>query len=293
MWGPVMLLFFVLGYIFSMYLLTQFAYVLFNVRGVVTRNYLGLEVVQSFGLLISIHYAFFLFVLFFYEQLNLSWLSLNIQRSIGELPMFLLGLGTITLIGWVDDKFGSDEVKGFRGHLLAFFVDHKLTTGFLKAVIGSLVAFICMYKLSETNFQWLVYAGLVIFSIHVFNLLDMRPGRTIKCFWFLTLLLIPFYTFSQFLVYVFPALISTMLIFPYERKYLTMLGDAGSNVLGFIFGYALVQAGDTLLNVAILLCFVFISLLAEKVSLSHYIQKTPWLAKVDNWGICKFSVKEK
>lgn len=293
MWEPSIMLLFGLGYVLVMYMLTNYTYSLLYRQRVVTRNYLGFEVVQSFGLIICIHYLFFLLLLFWFNQIiNPSQLFVDNQMLIEGLPLFLIGLGTISFIGWIDDLFGTQEVKGIRGHILAFFVERKLTTGFLKAVIGSLVALFSMYMYSETILLWLLNSGLIIFSIHVFNLLDVRPGRAIKSYWFLSVLLIPFYPFDVLLVHVFPAIISTVLIFPFERKCLTMLGDAGSNVLGFIFGYSLVKLNDMLLQVIIFSCFVLLSILAEKISLSEYIQKYPWLAKVDNWGINRFSTKE-
>ena len=286
--GYLLIASFVISYFFICLLLTRITYEFFKKINWMSKNYQGQDVVHSFGILIIIHYLiYFLFVQVLHHLSEVSLTSATVEQAV-----YVLGIALISLMGFIDDRFGQSEIKGLRGHWRAFIVERKLTSGLLKAVVGSLVAMLSTYSFSSSLIHWFWQTVLVMLSIHVFNLLDLRPGRSIKSFWLGVIFFIPFFPRVEFIIYVLPIIFSTLLIFRYERCHLSMLGDAGSNVLGFVYGYNLLNLGQTAIQLSFLLLFLVLSLLAEKVSFSEYIKKTPWLSKLDNWGIHQPTLKD-
>ncbi len=71
--------------------------------------------------------------------------------------------------------------RGWRGHGSAV-LRGELSTGALKAA-GSLgLALLAMSWLGLSDGRWLLAAGVLVLATNAFNLLDLRPGRSIKAF---------------------------------------------------------------------------------------------------------------
>src|ERR1700736_4710437 len=102
-----------------------------------------------------------------------------------ELPIAVYALGVLAL-GLADDSFGGHRSnraaqRGWRGHGAAA-LRGELSTGALKAV-GSLgLALFAMSYLPLSNGRWLLAAAVLVLATNVFNLLDLRPGRSTKAF---------------------------------------------------------------------------------------------------------------
>jgi UDP-GlcNAc:undecaprenyl-phosphate GlcNAc-1-phosphate transferase len=268
-------------YISLVYLWTKRSVDFFIRKKWLTLNYKGESIIQSFGLNIFIHYVVYLICIFIVSYfVNLLYKE---AYSIASLLVFLL-LG-LSLVGWIDDHYGTKDIKGLRGHLAAFFYGKRVTSGLVKAVAGSFIsAFVC-YSLSASFLECLFYTMVMILSIHVFNLLDVRPGRTIKSFWLLLFVLLPLLSFQHIIVSVLPIVVSTIFLFHYDRRRLAMLGDTGSNVLGGVFGLYVILCPVFEIQLFFFSAFLLLSALSERYSFTAYINKTPWLSKLDNWGI--------
>jgi UDP-GlcNAc:undecaprenyl-phosphate GlcNAc-1-phosphate transferase len=268
-------------YIGLVYQWTKRSFDFFISKNWLTFNYKGDFIIQSFGLNIFIHYVMYfvcLFVALYFVDLHHT----EIYASASLLIFLLLGL---SLVGWVDDHYGTKNIKGLRGHLAAFFYEKRVTSGLVKAFAGSFIsAFVC-YFLSTSVHQWLFYAMVMSLSIHVFNLLDVRPGRTIKSFWLLLVVLLPLLSLHHIVISVLPIVVSTVFLFHYDSRRLAMLGDTGSNVLGGVFGLYIILCSVFEIQVFFFGAFVLLSVLSERYSFTAYINKTPWLSKLDNWGI--------
>jgi UDP-GlcNAc:undecaprenyl-phosphate GlcNAc-1-phosphate transferase len=268
-------------YVGMVYQWTKRSFDFFKRKNWFAVNYKGDSIIQSFGLNIFIHYV--LYFVCFSIALYLVDLHFPAIFSRAFLLVFLL-LG-LSLVGWVDDHYGTKDIKGLRGHMAAFFHEKRVTSGLIKAFAGSFISAFVSYFLSATVLEWLFYTMVMILSIHVFNLLDVRPGRTIKSFWILLFVLLPLLSLQHIVMSVLPIVVSTIFLFHYDRRRLAMLGDTGSNVLGGVFGLFLIFCSVLEVQVFFFGAFLLLSILSEKHSFTAYINKTPWLSKLDNWGI--------
>ncbi len=154
------------------------------------------------------------------------------------LPISVYALG-VALLGLLDDLLGSDGgPRGWRGHGAAL-LRGELSTGVLKAA-GSLgLALLAMSYLSLSDGRWLLGTAVLVLATNLFNLLDLRPGRSAKAF---VLLgggltigagLRPLWALGLFAG---PALVAGV----YDLRERAMLGDTGANLLGALAGLWLV-----------------------------------------------------
>jgi UDP-N-acetylmuramyl pentapeptide phosphotransferase/UDP-N-acetylglucosamine-1-phosphate transferase len=206
------------------------------------------------------------------------------------LPIAVYALGVIAL-GLIDDTLGdtgSEERaghvrRGWRGHGAAV-LRGELSTGALKAA-GSLgLALFAMSYLSLSNWRWLLAAGVLVLATNVFNLLDLRPGRSAKAFVALgaaltigSMDLRPLWALGLFAA---PALVAGS----YDLRERAMLGDTGANLLGALAGLWLVLTLSGTGQLIALLLLAAITLLGELRSISSLIERTPVLRELDSWG---------
>src|SRR5207248_2635405 len=126
--------------------------------------------------------------------------------------------------------------------------------------------------------------AIIALSANALNLLDLRPGRAGAAFLLGASLLIAFgwdyqAGMPELLWVVFPAI----MVYALDRNGEVMMGDTGSNVLGGALGLALILAMPAvwarLLALAMLLA---IHVVAERVSLTDLIERTPLLRRLDS-----------
>jgi UDP-N-acetylmuramyl pentapeptide phosphotransferase/UDP-N-acetylglucosamine-1-phosphate transferase len=204
------------------------------------------------------------------------------------LPIAVYALGVIAL-GLVDDTLaatGPDArpvERGWRGHGAAA-LRGQLSTGALKA-FGSLgLALLAMSYLSLSNSRWLLAAAVLVLATNVFNLLDLRPGRSTKAFVLLgvgltvgAMDLRPLWALGLFAA---PALVAGV----YDLRERAMLGDTGANLLGALGGMWLVLTLSGTGQLIALILLAAMTLYGEIRSLSALIDRTPGLRELDSWG---------
>jgi len=192
---------------------------------------------------------------------------------------------TAAVAGALDDARGSGAARGFRGHLGAL-CRGEITTGTVKIAgigVGGLTA-----GLLAVDGPWSrrVAGGLLVAgSANLANLLDLRPGRTLKAS----------------LVALTPVLVarkdcsagrrigaaaagaSAGLLAPdlHER---TMLGDAGANCLGALAGVAFAAGAPARRLYGALGVVVALTAASEVVSFSKVIDASPPLRWFDRLG---------
>jgi UDP-N-acetylmuramyl pentapeptide phosphotransferase/UDP-N-acetylglucosamine-1-phosphate transferase len=204
-----------------------------------------------------------------------------------SLPIALYALGVIAL-GLLDDAFGAAPAgrvqrRGWRGHGAAL-VRGELSTGALKAV-GSLgVALLAMSYLNLSSARWLLAAAVLVLATNVFNLLDLRPGRSIKAFVLLGggLAIASGSTRALWSLGLFagPALVGGL----FDLRERAMLGDSGASLLGALAGLWLVLTLSGAGQLVALGLLVVVSVYGELRSISALIERTPGLRQLDSWG---------
>lgn len=204
--------------------------------------------------------------------------------NIGLVMLFVPG---IALLGLIDDVL-SGASRGWRGHG-ASVLTGKLSTGALKAAGTLGLALLVASGLPGREGDFLLAAGVLVLATNVFNLLDLRPGRSIKAFVLLgvgltagTALTEPLATLGIFAA---PAIVAGF----FDLREKAMLGDTGSNVIGALAGLWIVLACDTVGQLIALAILLVINVVGEFTSISALIEKTPGLRHLDSLGRRKHS----
>ena len=193
---------------------------------------------------------------------------------------FLFLLSGMALLGFIDDTLGGREAKGFRGHFRSL-LHGKLTTGGLKATAGALLALVVASTMETQPAQILLAAVLIALTANTLNLLDLRPGRALKAWLGLVLLL--FLVGGQ-LRWLLPLLGASLIWAPLDLRAQAMLGDSGANCLGAALGYSLAQSLGWRWQLGTVILFLLLNLLSERYSFSRLIERNPLLRFLDRLG---------
>jgi UDP-GlcNAc:undecaprenyl-phosphate GlcNAc-1-phosphate transferase len=228
--------------------------------GLERRNYQGDPIGAGAGLLFALG--------------ALPWLWLPFPGHQRLAAAAAVGFGAL---GFIDDRWGTAEFKGLRGHLGALR-KRRLTTGLLKAVAGLTLAGALAWIL-HSDWRAVPAAALIALSANLLNLLDLRPLRTLKAFWL----------FSLPLLVVAPPVLwaSVGLSVPYaglEAKRRVMLGDTGANLLGGLVGCLAAIALPPLAQAILVLLLAAFHAWAERHSLTAWIAEHAWARAIDDWG---------
>ena len=183
--------------------------------------------------------------------------------------------GGVALLGLLDDLFDGPP-RGWRGHAAAVRRG-ELSTGALKAAGTTALALVA-------TAGDLLGAAAIVLAAHVFNVLDLRPGRSVKAFVLLaTTLLVATHDLEPLRdIGVFAG--ALLVLGVHDLRERAMLGDTGSTLLGAMAGLwltAALDAGELAVAVAIM---ALIALYAEVSSLSALIDRMPPLLVLDWLG---------
>jgi UDP-GlcNAc:undecaprenyl-phosphate/decaprenyl-phosphate GlcNAc-1-phosphate transferase len=255
--------------------------------GVVRENYRGLVLPAASGTLIVLAAVLALGPLAALEELA----GVNtLAPEVGAALVFVIG---VAVLGLLDDLLGGrrpagaapdlETPRGLRGHAIAA-ARGSFSTGLLKAA-GTLG--LSLYVLSgegRAAAAYLVGAGLLVLSTHLFNLLDLRPGRAGKVFVafgaILTLGSWTTYALRALGLFIGPALV----LLPYDLRERAMLGDTGSNVLGAVAGFWLILALGPTGEAIALGVLAVLTLYGEFRSISVLIEGNGLLRRLDSLG---------
>lgn len=196
--------------------------------------------------------------------------------------LFLFSLAAATMLGLMDDFWGSRDVTGLKGHLTCL-VRGRLTTGALKALGGGTLGLVAGVVV-DRGWGVAVTALLVALSINAINLLDLRPGRAGKGFLIGAVVLLAVGWGHPALAVVTAVAGSLIALLPLDLRARTMMGDAGSNALGVTLGLAAAEVLDFYGRMAYLLLLVGFHLFTERYSLTEIIEKNRLLHFLDMLG---------
>lgn len=236
-------------------------------------NYRGRAIPQSMGGIFA--------PVFLVAMAWARWTGLVPAAYIARMMIVVLGLG---ILGLVDDIWGDSRTKGFGGHFRVFIQEGRVTTGLLKAAAGFLISLWAVAGLPGFALLAVWRTIVVALSANLLNLLDLRPGRSLKGFFFLALLYAWLNPSEVGILLLFPFLLASLAYFPYDLAGKGMLGDAGSNMLGAALGLVVILTTPAALQVAYFFLLVAVHVLAERVSLTRLIANTPVLRFLDNLG---------
>lgn len=205
-----------------------------------------------------------------------------VPEKIIMIYMLLFASIAMSFAGIIDDSLGNRGVTGLIGHFKALFKG-SLTTGAFKALLGGFVGLTLAVTLSKSIPNIIVATLVVALSTNMMNLFDLRPGRAIKAYVILAIII--FLASAKFnrevMMLIVPAVLA---YFYFDLRALTMMGDAGSNVLGVSIGVFIVSSFDLPVQLVSLVLLVAIHVLTEKFSLTKIIENNKFLNYVDKLG---------
>jgi UDP-GlcNAc:undecaprenyl-phosphate GlcNAc-1-phosphate transferase len=289
--------FFTIGFIFSI-LSVCLIYFLFKNINLTSLNYRGKKVVKSLGVSIVLFTLLIFIIRIYFKDILIN----NPEYKLISANMFIVYLTVIVfflgLTGFVDDIFGSAQYKGLKGHFKALS-QGKITTGLVKALTGLIIGFIVSWFFGGSVIVIFIRTFTFALCINFFNLLDLRPGRSLKIYILTSVLLIIVimarsYSFDIMFLYIHliksNIFLIILFIIPafsllyFDLKELAFLGDAGSNILGGIIGFFIIAYFSLAPTVAALIVLVFLHVIAEISSFTEIIEKNTLLSWFDNLG---------
>jgi hypothetical protein len=189
--------------------------------------------------------------------------------------------GLVFAAGLVDDLVPGGP-RGIRGHLRELGKG-RVSSGVVKLIVVAAASVVTVAASSRGDTLVRV-AGVVLIAgaANLWNGLDVRPGRAIK----FGLLFLPIvFSFGIRSAPFVPGVwLAALIVLPWDAGERAMLGDAGSNLLGFAVGVAAYQAmADVWILVAAALVLV-LNVVAETVTLSRAIDAIPPLRWWDRLG---------
>ncbi|MEA2422664.1 MAG: hypothetical protein QOF55_1763 [Thermoleophilaceae bacterium] len=263
--------------------------------GFVRENYRGAAVAFPAGIAVVV-------------SAMLALIPLSLLQEIGDAKVFRPEAGPVAvyvigvaLLGLLDDLVGSGvlvaraapvsasepaeaaQPRGWRGHA-AETLGGGFSTGAVKAA-GSLgLALFALSGTGRSTGEYLLAVAVLVIATNLFNLLDLRPGRSIKA---LVLLgaglsigafdIQPLWALGLFAG---PLLV----LLPLDLRERGMLGDTGSNVAGALAGLWLVLTLSPLGQGIALALMVAATVYGEFRSIAALIDRTPVLRHIDSIG---------
>lgn len=251
--------------------------------GLTRNNFQGAQIPSGVGILFPIATLIPLSALIIFSTNRVASIWITVTFGMG-------------FIGLLDDAAGDRTVRGLKGHLSAL-IQLKPTTGSVKAVVGGMLSLFAGWQLHGRWLDALLSAALIALSTNTINLLDVRPGRALKGFFLLTAIAIALIVpvmmtpassaglrqaWDHVIALGAPLGVAAALWSP-DLKAKIMLGDSGSNVLGASTGLLFASTSVTS-QLAVLLTLVSLHVVAERSSITEWIERVPLLDRLDRWG---------
>jgi hypothetical protein len=185
-------------------------------------------------------------------------------------------------LGLVDDALGGAP-RGWRGHGAAA-LRGSISTGALKAAGALGLALYALSGLGYSDGEYLLATGVLVLFTNLFNLLDLRPGRSVKAFALIGAGLTlgawdvePLWALGLFAG-------AVLVVGLYDLRERAMLGDTGSNLIGALAGLWVVLALGTTGQAIALAVALAITIYGEFRSISAFVERAPLLRQLDSFG---------
>lgn len=194
----------------------------------------------------------------------------------------LAGLLLVFGVGLVDD-LAPPGPRGLRSHLRSI-ASGRMTTGGLKLLVitGSSV-FVVALQPARTTYVELVGIVLIAACANVWNGLDVVPGRALKAFLPAGLAFLVWGSLEHAPA-ILGLVVGALLVLPFDLREQAMLGDGGSNMLGFAVGIGLYDLlPDPWVPVGAGVA-VALNVVADTVTFSRVIERVSVLRWLDALG---------
>jgi UDP-GlcNAc:undecaprenyl-phosphate/decaprenyl-phosphate GlcNAc-1-phosphate transferase len=242
-------------------------------QSLIKPNFKHKPIFSSYGLIILPLIAASAFVILNFKLMNKN-----------QAVLFLCPMTVMCILGALDDVYGSRETGGFKGHFKKLFVEHKLTTGALKAFGGGAAALIIAWLLSGGDIvRWIIGSMVIALTTNTINILDLRPGRASAAFFFILLLaysVCGWHLHPQKFVNALEIIVFIFYLFDRQAK--IMMGDSGSNMLGIALGILIALNCGLIFQTIMVIMQLLMQLYSEKKSITKLIQKNRFLNLVDS-----------
>jgi UDP-GlcNAc:undecaprenyl-phosphate GlcNAc-1-phosphate transferase len=262
--------------IFTAFLITPAALRTLEAGPLARENYRGRILACPLGVVIVAAAVLALAPLAVAQQLASSTV---LRPELGWIAVYVLG---VAVLGLADDVL-ADRARGWRGHASAV-LDGGFSTGALKAAGSAGLALYVMAGQHVGTARFVLGAAVLVLATNAFNLLDLRPGRAIKVFVVLGVLLTlgsgalgPLWAVGLFAGPI-------VVVGFYDLRELGLLGDTGSNLVGALAGSWLVLSVSDLGLAVAVAALAGITAYGEFRSISALIERTPGLREIDSLG---------
>jgi UDP-GlcNAc:undecaprenyl-phosphate/decaprenyl-phosphate GlcNAc-1-phosphate transferase len=243
--------------------------------GFVRENYRGESLAFPFGVLVFAAAAVAL------APLGVIYAATDESLTADVPPVALAFVLGVAALGLADDAL-SGASRGWRGHGAAV-MKGSFSTGALKAA-GTLGLALWVTSGERGFGDQLLATGVLVLATNLFNLLDLRPGRSVKGFVALGAALAigegELHTFESLGLFVGPLLVAGV----FDLREQAMLGDTGSNLTGALAGLWLVATLGTTGRIVALIVLALITAYGEFRSISAFVDRTPGLSHLDSIG---------
>lgn len=241
--------------------------------GLVRENYRGEKIPVSMGI------SFIPTLII--NSMILIYCNVDLSKKL-NIFIFLFATIAMSFAGVIDDILGNRSVTGLIGHFKSF-LRGRLTTGGYKAILGGFIGLCVSVALSKSILEIIVGTLVVALSTNFMNLFDLRPGRALKVFFFITVIIFLMASIDQkeIIAIILPVAWS---YFYYDISAKSMMGDSGSNVLGMAIGIFFIEFYDIRVQAIWLLFLIITHILTEKYSITDIIEKNKVLKYIDNFG---------
>lgn len=209
-------------------------------------------------------------------------------------------LNAIALLGFIDDSVGAKtKAKGIGGHWKLWAEHRRISTGLMKAGGILLAAFPVVWVLKQVQpVPWhAIPAQILLIGLMAngMNLLDLRPGRALKGFWALLLLLCGLIFSSaeagtslavahRLLPDMLPIVCGALILLGPDLQGKLMIGDTGANIMGFALGCWIIASLNLNLQYVLLAMFIALHVLTWRWSLTTLIERNRLLLWFDRLG---------
>jgi UDP-GlcNAc:undecaprenyl-phosphate GlcNAc-1-phosphate transferase len=186
-------------------------------------------------------------------------------------------------VGFIDD-LAEEGARGFREHVGSLLRRHRATTGIVKLAAGVAAGTMLALIMGGGGVRVVAAAVVMAVSANVWNTFDVVPGRALKLG---ILALIPVLVASWNApvgLLAGSTLGAAAALLPFDLLERGMLGDAGSNPLGFLVGVGLAAVLPTPGVVAAAVVGLLLQAAAETVTISRLVEGTPPLRWFDRLG---------